>query len=112
MPTDWNGGTLTARFYWTTSAGGGGETVNWRLAGRSYADDEALGQAWGDSVGLTDTWHANGDLHVTNTTAAITLAGTPAASEYVQLRAMRDVSQDDLNGDAKLMGVLLVYTRS
>jgi len=112
MPTDWDGGTLTARFYWTTASGSAAETVEWAIQGRSYADDDALDQAWGTKQSVNDTWIADGDVHITSISSAITLAGGPAASELVQFRVYRDVSEDNLGGDALLLGALLVYTRS
>jgi hypothetical protein len=110
MPADWNGGTITADFLWTAASGSG--TVIFGLQGRSYANDEAIDQAWGTAQEATDTLLAADDIHVSPTTAAITLAGTPAASEFVQLRVYRDPATDTLNADAKLLGVKVFYTRS
>lgn len=112
MPSDWDGGTVTAVFYWTCTGGGGSETVEWNLQGRSFANDEALDQAWGTEQPIVDTWIADNDLHVSGATPAITLAGTPAASELVQFRAYRDVSGDDLGADARLIAVRITFTRS
>ena len=114
MPADWDGGTITAVPYWTTATGDGGaaETVCWALQGRSYGNDEAVDQAWGTAQTSTDTWIADLDVHVGPATAAITLAGTPAASELVQLRVFRDVSGDDLAADAQFIGAMVFYTRS
>lgn len=110
MPDDWNGGTVTAEFIWTAPAGSG--TVIWGLQGRSYANDEAIDQAWGTAQEATDTLIATNDFHFSPTTAAITLAGTPAAGEFVQLRAYRDGATDTHAVDAKLLGVKVYYTRS
>ena len=114
MPSDWDGGTVTATFYWTTASGDGGssETVQWACQGRSYANDEAIDQAWGTAQSVSDTWIADLDLHVTSATSAITIGGTPAASELVQFRVYRDVSEDDLGADTQLLGVMIAYSRS
>ena len=114
MPLDYDGGTVTAIIYWTCAAAVGDtdETVSWDIGGRSYGDDEALDQASGSMITVNDTWIADEDLHVSATTAAITLAGTPAAGELVQFQVMRDVSDDTLGGDALLMAVYITYTRS
>jgi hypothetical protein len=68
-------------------------------------------QAWGTAQYVDDTFIANGDVHITSATSAITLAGTPAASEMVQFRVYRDVANDDLAGDADLLAVRVTFTR-
>lgn len=112
MPSDYDAGTVTGVFYWTTQAGGAAETVEWNLQGRSYADSDAIDQAWGTEQPISDTWIADNDVHITAATPAITLAGGPAASELVQFRVYRDVSGDDLGGDAWLLAVRVTFTRT
>lgn len=107
MPDSYDGGTITAIFYWTAASGTG--TVAWNLQGRSYANDEAIDQAWGTEQEVSDTLIATGDVHVTSATAAITLGGTPAGGELVQFRVFRDVSDDTLDADAKLLMVKIEY---
>ncbi len=108
MPGDWDGGSVTATFYWTAAAGSG--TVIWYLQGRSYGDNEALDQAWGTEQIATDTIQTVAYMHISPVTPAITLAGTPAAGEWVQFRAYRDASVDTSTNDAELLGVKVVYT--
>lgn len=112
MPDDWDGGTVTAKFCWTAASGTG--DVIWALQGRSYANDDAIDQAWGTAQTVTDTLLATGDIHYTSETGDITLAGTPAAGELVQLRVYRDADAagDTLAADARLIAVKLYYTRS
>lgn len=113
MPHNWNGGTVTGKFFWTYGAGGSAsETVEWDLQGRAYANDDALDQAWGAVQTAVDTAIAQGDVHISPTTAAITLAGSPAAGQLVQFRAYRDVSGDTLACDARLIGILVTYGKS
>jgi len=112
MPSDYDGGTMTAVFYWTAAAGGANETVEWNFQGRAYGNDEAIDQAWGTAQAVSDTWIADGDVHISSATSACTLAGTPAASEFVQFRVHRDVSDDDLGCDARLLSVRVTFTRS
>ena len=111
MPSDWNAGTITAIFYWTCAAGGAGETVKWYIAGRSYADDDAIDQAFINPVGVLDTRIANNDVHISDATGNITITGA-GASELVQFRVYRDVSEDTLTVDALLLGVMITYTRT
>ena len=110
MPDDWDAGTVTAIFYWTAAAGAAG-TVIWYLQGISYGDSDAIDAAWGAAVGVTDNWLANGDEHITGSTASITLAGTLAAGEDIQFRAYRDAVSDTMSGDARLIKIRVTFTR-
>nr|NIQ89662.1 hypothetical protein [Deltaproteobacteria bacterium] len=94
-------------------AGAAGNVI-WGLQGRSYGDGDAIDQAWGAAQEVTDAWQANGDEHITSTTASITLAGTPAAGEDVQFRAYRDGGDvgDTMVGDARLIKIRVTFTRT
>lgn len=109
MPDSWDGGTITAKFIWTTAASSG--DVIWALKGRSFANDDAIDQAYGTSQTVTDTFIAAGDIHITSATSAITLAGSPAGGQLVQLKVYRDADAggDTLNGDARLIAVQIEY---
>lgn len=108
FPDNWDGGTITAQFYWGTTAGSATETVQWAIQGRCFGDDDAIDQSWGTQQSVSDTWIANGDVHITASTPAITLASA-GAGKLVQIRVYRDVSEDNLNGDAELLGVKIEY---
>ncbi len=109
LPQAWNGGTVKAKFYWTAAAGTG--TVTWALEAGSLADDDALDTAYGTPQSVTDTLIATGDLHVTASTAAITIAGTPAVDDWLYFEVFRDVA-DTLTADARLIGIRLQYTET
>ena len=112
MPDDWDAGTITAKFSWTAATGSG--DVIWGLQGISYADSDPIDVAWGTAQVVTDTLLTAADIHYSPTTAAITLAGSPAAGELIQLRVYRDADAggDNLTADARLLGVKVFYTRS
>ena len=114
MPDDWNGGTITAMFYWLHPATTVNFGVVFGLQGRAYGDNEALDQAWGTEVVAADTGGTTSNLYITPATGAITLAGTPAAGEHVQFRCRRvyDHASDNMAVAAYLLGIKLVYTRS
>ncbi len=112
MPSDYNGGTITAVFYWLTSSSSTNSVV-WGCAGRCFADNEAIDQAFGTAVEVTDANNAASVVNISAATGAITLGGTPAASEHVQLRVHRLGSgSDNLAATANLLEVRITYTRA
>ena len=114
MPSDYNGGTVTANFYWACDNVSTG-TCRWALQGRAFGDNEAIDAAWGTEQEVDDANNAQNYLNISGATPAITLAGTPAASEMVQFRAFRnaDHANDTLNSiDARLIAVKVTFTRS
>lgn len=108
-PAYWDAGTVTATVYWTAAAGTASETVSWCVQGMSFANDDALDQAYGTAVAVADALIATGDVHVTSATSAITIGGTPTAGDWLQFRIYRDVSEDNLAADAKLLGVRIEF---
>jgi hypothetical protein len=109
MPSNYNNGTITARFYWTAASGSGG--VAWAIQGRAFANDDALDTAAGTAQLVTDTLIAADDMHITSATSAVTIGGTPAANTPIQFTIYRDVSDaaDDLAVDARLLGVEIIF---
>jgi len=109
MPSDWNAGTVTAVFYWTTATADG--TVKWYIQGGSYADSDALATTLGTAVGVEDTAITALDVHISAATGAVTIANA-TASELVCFNVYRDVSEDTMSVDAKLLGVMITFTRA
>lgn len=109
MPDNWDGGTLIAKFYWTNAAGLTTETVAWGIAARAYADSDAIDQATGTEVVTSDTWLAQGDVHISGDSTAITVAGTPAGGQLVQFIVARKTATDNMTGDARLIAVKIEY---
>jgi len=111
MPENYNGGTMTAQFFWTTNTAEASGDIRWQIQMLSRADDEALDAAWGTAVGVTDTILAVNDQHISAATAAITPAGTPAGGEMMYFRVARDFENGDTStADAILLAVRLAYT--
>lgn len=109
MPSNYNNSTVTARFYWTASAGTASQTVTWAIRGRAFGDNVAIGQTLGTAVSVNDAYFSANQMHVTSATSAMTIDGTPAANKAVVFEVYRDIS-DDLNADARLLGVEISYT--
>lgn len=110
MPGNWDAGTVSFIPHWTAASGSG--AVNWALKGTSYANSDALDAAAGTQQESVDTLLTANDLHIGPESSAITLAGTPAASEYVHFVMFRQATDggDTLSVDAKLLGIYLKYT--
>lgn len=114
MPSDWDGGTVTAAVYWTANSTST-NPVLWGVSGRSYGNFEALDQAMGTEQTVQDALNGTAnDLAISGATAAITLGGTPAAGELAYFKVSRDPASgsDTLAATARLIGVMVTYTRS
>ena len=111
FPKSWNEGTITFQAFFTANSTDTG-TVSWALAGVALADNDSLNTAFGTAVAPTAKAHSGtaNDLDVTAESGAVTIAGSPSTDEYVFFEIFRDVSADDLDADAKLLGVKLFFT--
>lgn len=110
MPKSWNESTVTAVVYWTNTAGLTTETVRWAIQGLAVSNDDTINGTFGTAVNVDDTWIAQNDLHITAESGAITIGGTPAEDDMVIFQISRDVSGDNLTGDARFIGMKLFIT--
>ena len=112
MPLDYDGGTITAIFYWLHIAGATNFKVSWGLQAVSTSDGDTLDVAQGTAIYANDEGGTANDDYHSPETAAITIAGTPVAGDLVQFRASRkadDATNDTLAEDAYLIGILIKY---
>ena len=111
FPKSWNEGTITYQAFFTANSTNTGDVV-WTLAGTALADNGSLNTAFGTAVATTGKSHSGtaNDLDVTAESGAVTIAGSPSTDEYVFFEIKRDVSEDSLTADAKLLGVKLFFT--
>ena len=109
MPDNYDGSTVIARFIWTNAAGLTTETVTWGIKARAYADSDAIDQAYGTEVTVADTWLAQGDIHISSDTSAITIGGSPAGGRPVVFNVGRKTASDNMTGDARLIAVHIEY---
>ena len=115
MPKGWDEGTVVAQYVWSTlgTQTGGLDGVAWFIRAGAYASSDVLTTALGTAVGISQNHSATAnDVMISAETAAITIAGSPAAEEWVYFEIYRDVSDaaDDLDIDARLHGVKIHYT--
>jgi hypothetical protein len=114
LPSDYGGGTVTATFYWKANDATNNAVV-WGLQARAYGDGDVTDAAYGTAQDVTDANASTAyQTRISAATAAITIAGTPAAGKLVQWRVYRKGAEgsDTLAVDAKLLGVMITYTRS
>ena len=111
FPKSWNEGTVTFQAFFTADSTNTG-TVSWNLSGVAFADNDSINTAFGTGVAPTAKAHSGtaNDLDVTAESGAITIAGSPSTDEQVFFQIQRDVSEDSLTADAKLLGIKLFFT--
>lgn len=111
IPQGWDEGTLTFRYKWTNTAGLAAETVVFGLKAVAISTDGVLDVAWGSEVTITSTFTAQGDVVVSAESAAVTVGGTPAEGDIIMFNMARKTGSDDLTGDARLLEVIITFTR-
>ena len=100
MPTDYDGGNIEWRVWWTADAGSG--TVQWDFSMASPGDNGFIGTPV--SIGsITDTKQTSDRIH--RSSVMTQTSSKPSANEMVALRLTRDVSADTLNADATLISI-------
>ena len=111
FPKSWNAGTVTFQAFFTATSTDTGTTA-WGLSGVAFADSGDINTAFGTQVVATAKAHSgtSNDLDVAAESGAVTIAGSPGDNEQVFFQISRDVSADDLNADARLLGIKLFFT--
>jgi hypothetical protein len=113
MPSDYNGGTITAVFYWVAPSTSTNSVV-WGLQARAWNDSDVFDLAYGTAQEVTDANEGNDDLNISSATPAITIGGTPSAGSLVSFRAYRNPANgsDTLAATAELLQIRITYTRA
>ena len=113
MPKSWNEGTVTAAFTWTANSTSTNDVI-WGLQGVALSDDDAADTAFGTAQEVTDANKSTAyKISITSATSAITIAGSPAAEDWVVFQVYRNAAStsDTLTTvDALLLGVTLYIT--
>lgn len=112
MPKSWNDGTITFQPIWTFASSSGG--VVWALQAVACSDGDAGDVAYGTEQTSTDTALTAGQVHIGPTSAAITIAGTPATNDLIFFRVKRNPADgsDTLAADARLLGIRIFFTQN
>jgi hypothetical protein len=113
MPSNWDGGTVTAIPVFHTKAGtdAGNHTIIFNVAGVSFASGETLDTAYGtlQSSSYTVASSMAGKIIFGPETSAITVGGaSPAGGEFVQWRVSRE-GDDTCTDSVYLLGVKITY---
>ena len=109
FPNSWNLGTVTYRVFWSGIAAT--TEVDWMVDAVAMNDNETIDVAYGTAIVVTDAAQgAVEELLVSAESGAVTIAGTPADNDLTYFRIGRDVSGDDMAGDARLHGVKIFFT--
>lgn len=113
MPKSWNEGTVAAVFTWRHGSTTTNFKVSWGLQAVALSNDDAADAAFGTAQYANDEGGTTNDIYVSPETSAITIAGTPAAEDWVVFQVLRkadDGTNDTLAIDATLLGVTLYVT--
>lgn len=112
FPKRWDKGTVTFVPYFTSAGTNTGNCI-WALKAVAVSDDDAIGASFGTAQTSTKA-HSGvaNDLDIGPESSAITIAGTPANHDCVVFNISRDAdnASDTLTGDARLLGVRLMFT--
>lgn len=109
-PKSWNLSTVSFIPVCIPAGSSGGWVFG--MAGVAISNDDVVDAAFGTAQTSTDSFIAATDIHVGPESSAITIAGTPAAADFVVFQINRTVADgsDTHNGDVKLLGIKLRYT--
>ncbi len=112
MPKQWNEGTVTFAPVWSHASTTTNFGVAFGLAGVALSNDDAGDVAFGAAQTSVDTGGTTNDIYEGPESSAITIAGTPAAGDYIMFQINRTVSDggDTMAIDARLHGIVLFIT--
>lgn len=113
MPEQWNEGTVTFLPIWSHAATATNFKASWGLQGIAISDNEAGDVAFGTAQYSNDTGGTTNNIYHGPESSAITIAGSPAAGDYVMFQVLRkadDGTNDTLAIDGRLHGIILYIT--
>jgi len=110
MPPNYDGGTITFEVHWVSPTGSSaGDTVIWGLSAGSLENGDAMDEALGTQITVTDTVLTGANrYHESPTSAAVTISGTPGSSTSVTFEIER--IGGTMSEEAELLAVYIHYT--
>ncbi len=111
-PENWDLGTIKVKLYWTSELPSvAAETIEIEVSAVAEGNGDAIGGVdFGTPVTITDILLAINEEHLTPQSASITIGGTPVAFDHIQLKFLRDISADNLQGAFQLEGAVVEFT--
>lgn len=114
MPKSWDESTVTFVPVWSHGATATNFNVSWGLQAVAISNDDSIdGTGFGTAQYSNDTGGTTRDCYIGPESSAITIAGTPAAEDWVVFQVLRkadDGTNDTLAIDATLHGITLFIT--
>ena len=112
MPVSWDEGTVTFQPFMSHAATTVDFGVVWELQAVAVSSGDTLAVAYGTAQAVTVTGGTTNNSYTGAESAAITIAGTPAAGDTVYFRISRAVAAggDTMAIDARLHGIRLNIT--
>lgn len=112
MPKSWNESTVTFQATWSHAATTTNFGVVWALEAVAISDGDAGDAAFGTAQQVADTGGTTNTIYITAESSAITIAGTPAAQDWVvyQVKRVPSDGSDTMAIDARLHGITLFLT--
>lgn len=114
LPTSWNAGTLTAKFYWLRNTGTSAGNVLWGMRAVGIANSGSVLATFSTGVTATATAQTSTSLlAISPETGALTMSGVSAKNNFSFFEVYRNGSSgsDTMTGSpANLLGLQLYYT--
>ena len=111
MPKSWDEGAMNVQFVWSHDTTATNFGVVWGIEAVAFNDGDAFDTAFGTAVTVSDTGGSANAIYRSAEATGLTVAGSPAAEEYVVFRVKRIPSNvsDTMAVDARLHGIKLHY---
>jgi hypothetical protein len=108
IPENWDTSTIKMKFHWTSSATDTDSAI-WEISHATTGDNEAIDQAFGNTLTVTDNAQSAADeFYTSDATAAFTLQGTPSAGHMVWFR-VSCTTGSTITEAVYLLGVTIQY---
>ncbi len=117
MPQNWDLGVITVNYHWfreDDEATPESKTISFDISAISLSNFVAIGSvSYGTPVTITDTSDssaAEDKINISTFSGNITVQGTPADGDLINLRITDDVTDSTTSGSTYLVGVTIEYT--